>query len=306
LEQRNQFLSTELDRVTRLLDERTKEVEHWKSQLAEFEHEKQIEIEEVRIQFEGLRRSQVGISDHGIRFAAERSAFETQIMQLRQKLSEFELKITDLTKENQRLNHLYSDKQREFLMISQQYSTERGGNSNELDQARQELEFYRNNNSDSKELRLKFEMEKSSYETTITQLKQALEANKLEISKVLELCSSRKGEADSLQRQLNESRNENSKISKEMKYIETDFMTKGSKYEQLYSEAEELARSRDMYKSQLERNNMEITMRNKELIEKIQEVDALKMKYEEALANVEPMTLTTSKVITRTSYMDRK
>ena len=56
-------------------------------------------------------------------------------------------------------------------------------------------------------------------------------------------------------------------------------------------------RSRDIYKSQLEENHVDITKKNKELIEKIQEVDALKYKYQDALANVNPMSTTsTSKV----------
>jgi len=57
-------------------------------------------------------------------------------------------------------------------------------------------------------------------------------------------------------------------------------------------------RSRDIYKTQLEEQHVDITKKNKELIEKIQEVDALKAKYQEALTNVNPITTsTTSKVI---------
>jgi len=75
-----------------------------------------------------------------------------------------------------------------------------------------------------------------------------------------------------------------------------------SQHDQLKKEAQNLQRSRDIYKSQLEEQHIDITKKNKELIEKIQEVDALKAKYQEALANVNPITTsTTSKVITRVS-----
>lgn len=50
-----------------------------------------------------------------------------------------------------------------------------------------------------------------------------------------------------------------------------------------------------MYKAQFEQNNIDIAMKNRELIDKIQQVDALKMKYEDAIANVEPIK-TSSKV----------
>ena len=43
--------------------------------------------------------------------------------------------------------------------------------------------------------------------------------------------------------------------------------------------------AKEEYKKQAEKNSAELTRKNKELIEKIQELDNLKMKYEEALNN---------------------
>lgn len=56
--------------------------------------------------------------------------------------------------------------------------------------------------------------------------------------------------------------------------------------------------ARDMYRTQLEKNEVELTMKNKELLEKICQIDVLKAKYEEAIANVDPYTST---IITRIS-----
>ena len=47
-----------------------------------------------------------------------------------------------------------------------------------------------------------------------------------------------------------------------------------------------------MYRSQLEKNEIELTLKNKELLEKICQIDVLKSKYEEAIANVDPITST--------------
>jgi len=47
--------------------------------------------------------------------------------------------------------------------------------------------------------------------------------------------------------------------------------------------------SRDQFKKQAERNNIELTRKNKELVSKIQELDILRMKYEEALANYQAL-----------------
>jgi len=47
-----------------------------------------------------------------------------------------------------------------------------------------------------------------------------------------------------------------------------------------------------MYRTQLEKNEIELTLKNKELLEKICQIDVLKAKYEEAIANVDPITST--------------
>jgi len=39
-----------------------------------------------------------------------------------------------------------------------------------------------------------------------------------------------------------------------------------------------------------ERSNLEVTRKNKELVDKIQELDVLKMKYEEALNNYQNLS----------------
>ena len=138
LEQRNQFLMAELDRITRLLDERMKELELCKQQYSHLDHDKYAEMEEVRIQLDGIRRSTVGNHEYQVRFAAERAAYETQIMQLRQKLAEYELRINDYAKDNQRLNQLYFEKQKEA-----EAARDRVTSSSDVDGLKKELEYYK-------------------------------------------------------------------------------------------------------------------------------------------------------------------
>jgi len=47
--------------------------------------------------------------------------------------------------------------------------------------------------------------------------------------------------------------------------------------------------SRNDFKRQAERNAIELTRKNRELVDRIQEVDILKLKYEEALANYQAL-----------------
>ena len=55
-------------------------------------------------------------------------------------------------------------------------------------------------------------------------------------------------------------------------------------------------KSRDLFKNQLDKNNADIGRKNKELIDKIQDLDQVKRKYEEAISNVEPGSLSNSRV----------
>ena len=47
--------------------------------------------------------------------------------------------------------------------------------------------------------------------------------------------------------------------------------------------------SRDEYRKQAQRNSVDLTRKNRELVDKLQELDILKMKYEEALANYQAL-----------------
>jgi len=305
-EHRLVYFGGEVDRLNKLVIDKDKELEGWKMKTAEIDHQRVTEIEEAKIHFESLRRSTIGSQDTQVRFAAERSAFETQIMQLRQKLSEYELRINDLTKESQRNSQLLIEKQKELTIINERHSTEKGGYSYEMEEMKRELDMYRRQNADTKDFRAKLELEKGGYENQLIQMKQILDSNRAELQKLYDINNTRKGENESLMKQLNDSRMDLARLSNNMKTMESEYVTKGGRNDQMLREIDELTKSRDLYKAQLERNNFEITKKNKELIERIQEVDVLKMKYEEALTNMEPITMTGSKIITRTSYIDKK
>jgi len=57
----------------------------------------------------------------------------------------------------------------------------------------------------------------------------------------------------------------------------------------LKSQISGLELSRNEYKRQAESNSIDISRKNRELVEKIQEVEVLKLKYEEALANYQAL-----------------
>lgn len=61
--------------------------------------------------------------------------------------------------------------------------------------------------------------------------------------------------------------------------------------------------SRELYKRQAERNSLELTKKNKELVEKIQELDLLKAKYEDALNNYQDLSAQVIVIGKESSYL---
>ena len=51
----------------------------------------------------------------------------------------------------------------------------------------------------------------------------------------------------------------------------------------------ELRAERDLFRQQASNNSMELTKKNRELVSKIEELEMLKNKYEEALAKLEDL-----------------
>lgn len=67
------------------------------------------------------------MSDFEVRFQAERTAYEAQIMQYKHKISELEAIIIDITKESQRMTGLYHEKSSELELLKKRGSSEAYG-----------------------------------------------------------------------------------------------------------------------------------------------------------------------------------
>ena len=57
LENKMTYMKVEMERLNALYDDRTKEVDAWKDKYAQLENSRFIEVEEVRTQFETLKRN---------------------------------------------------------------------------------------------------------------------------------------------------------------------------------------------------------------------------------------------------------
>jgi len=293
-------ISVELDKFRSLYEEKLQEIESIKRQIATNpEQPNFIEFEEMRIHLETLKRSSLQISDYEIRFQAERTAYEAQIMQYKHKIGELETIIVDITRESQRLSsHL-----RESGIEAQQHIRKQSGFIGMVDMEEHQKVQRENENLkklllENQEARVRFEVERTDYQSQVVQLKQIIEVNQIEMKKLYGLLESRKAENEALYHDLNKTREEMTKNLREFKGMEAEYNFSLHKNKNVNQEIEDLQNARDMYRSQLEKNEIELTLKNKELLEKICQIDILKIKYEEAIANVDPITST---IITRIS-----
>jgi len=289
-------ISAELDKFKSLYEE----TESIKRQLATNpEHPNFVEFEEMRIHLETLKRSSLQISDYEIRFQAERTAYEAQIMQYKHKIEELETVIVAITRESQRLSsHL-----RESGIEAQQHIRKQSGFIGMVDMEEHQKVQRENENLkklllENQEARVRFEVERTDYQSQVIQLKQIIEVNQIEMKKLYGLLESRKAENEALYHDLNKTREEMTKNLREFKGMEAEYNLSLHRNKNVNKEIEDLRNARDMYRSQLEKNEIELTLKNKELLEKICQIDVLKIKYEEAIANVDPITST---IITRIS-----
>lgn len=287
MENKLTFAAVEIERLNTNYDDAKKEIEEWKAKCAELELSRQNDLEEMKNQVNAFRRSSISTSDKEIRFAAEKAAFEAEIMQNKQKIEELNSRIESLARENQKLSALASDRKREIDQLKLKFGDT--NLSDQLEALRKENEDLKKNGLDSSQNRTKLDLERQRYETEINQLKQTIATDKLEQQKLYELINQRKNENEDIAKQLKDVRDELKRTTAAQKQAEADFSALTDKYDDLQRDAEEAQRGRDMYKNQLERNNTEFTEKNKDLLKKIQEVDELKKKYEDAIQNVDPL-----------------
>lgn len=112
-----------------------------REELLAVEKSKIREVEDVKAQFEHWKN--IDIRDQEIRFSAERSAFETQIMQLQQRLEELQQGKQSLTNENNDLRHRIEEKVREFELQRSKENSLVNSKQLEIEELRKNLEHFK-------------------------------------------------------------------------------------------------------------------------------------------------------------------
>ena len=158
-----------------------------------------------------------------------------------------------------------------------------GGDYAELEGLRKQIEALKKELIDIKEKNLRLQAEKNRIETNISQLMQENDNKKKELLEAYELITSLKDERGGTTKEADVSRKEVAMLKTRINNLEGDILIKTETNEHYRRENEELGKNILSLRSQISQSEQEIIKKNKDLVEKIQELDVLKMKYEDAL-----------------------
>lgn len=280
-ENNNKYLTVEVERLSQIVNEKVPEAEEWKAKYWALKDERDKQIEEISLEFETYKRAQIQGSDLEVKFKAERTSYETEIMQWKQRLQESESRNANLSSENQKLQILSVERMKEIEQWKSKMIA--GGDYAELEGLRKIIESLKKEAIEIKEKNLRLQAEKNRIETSINQLIQENENKKRELVEAYELINSLKDERGGNTKEADISRKEISMLKTRINNLEGDILIKTETNEHYKRENEELSKNILSLRNQISQSEQEIIKKNKELIEKIQELDVIKMKYEDAL-----------------------
>jgi len=286
-EDKARLASIEADKLQHVIRELQGEIEIWRRRCADLEANQagEQELREIREQFENLKHLNMEIKDLQHQFNAERTAYETQILQLEQTVNDLQVVNSTLKTENERVSKLSISRLSTIEELKR--STNEESHKLEVYELRNQIGHLKSSSHDVKELAIKYSSEKAADQAKINELIQLNANNREEVEKLRELVEQRKHDVESLTAQNEDLRQFCETLKKKS---EADNSTSNvGEIEQLESKVAELEVSRNEFKRQAERNAIELTRKNSELVNKIQELDVLKLKYEEALANYQAL-----------------
>jgi len=263
------------------------ELEETRRKLNAVEITKAQELEDLRQQFDNIRKSTIEAREINIKFNAERLAYETQILQLQQRIADLETQNGMLTNENERNTKLSSSRLEECERYRREYNDLRAAQNIELTTLRSQVEGYKARSQEVKQLAIKYSADKAADQAQIRQLKQVVENYKGEIEKLHEVVEQAKIDFISLTKHNEELAATNEQLHLTNAQLESNGVVE--RLQVLQKELSEAERTREEYRQISQRNSLDLTRRNKDLVDKLQELDLIKMKYEEALANYQAL-----------------
>ena len=279
------YLENEIERLKSFLNSKQNELDEQKKKYQNLEINMAQDLDSLRQQFETYKKANIDISTLQIKFEAERTTYQTQIIQLKEKIAQLETRIASLHKENDKINALHTEKMIDIENLKKQYKELEENASQQNSESRAELDNLKKSAFDAKEITIRNSSEKAGYENQIRQLKTMNENGKQELEKLYELMNQRKKEYEGYIKQNEELRKQIEKLTKQINLVDSEFSSKSGKIDSMTKTIQDLEKEKYALQQQVEKQSSEVSKKNKDLSNKIEEIDSLKGKYESAIEN---------------------
>jgi chromosome segregation ATPase len=189
------------------------DLEKTKFQLTTLQEDYEQEIQELEERVKTYKCTYVNPKDYEIKFRAEKSKLETDLMQERAKVRELEMSIQNLQAENRRLGQLTNKRLREMEEFKRKLGEH--GSLDSLDELKKRLKLSEREVDDLQEKIMKIKGEKNAMLSNITHLKSEVETLRSDNYDLEEMIKRKKNQ---------------------IKEIESELMKYKKSYSQLYSE----------------------------------------------------------------------
>lgn len=295
IEARLSLVLREKEQLELLLQEKTKEAQSWVSRYHSLQEDLNKRYDELCIRFEEYKRANSSF-DIEAKFKAERMAYETQIMQLKQRITELDEINKVLSADSKKLAKSNADKFRELDQLRAEYSRLEAEYSRDTHESRTQLDQFKRSSLDVQEITTRHSSEVSLLQGQVRQLEQTNANLKEELKKVYDLLERRKLDDSKNVRTIEELRLQiASQGSQEEDAGSSEYIAELE--ERLNATEEDRKRLEEMY----QKNALELASKNDELIQKIRELDGLKLRYEASLHDLGNVSsrLTVSTVVRR-------
>jgi len=260
-EERIRSLEGERDGLLSLLRNLQSDIEDWKRKYVQLEgsSNNKEEINDLKRQFENLQIMNIQIKDLQQKFAAERTAYETQILQLDQTINGLQEEKEILANEKERFASLSTQRLSQIHQL--EYKSNEDGHKLEIYQLKNQIEHLKSISLDAKQLAIQHSSERASDLAKINELTNTNYALKSDIEQLKHLMDQRKADVESLTQQ-----NEDlTKICQKLQSERTGISIGGNTedIEVLKSQISGLELSRNEYKRQAESNSIDISRKNR-------------------------------------------
>lgn len=233
--------------------------------------EKETEIRSRMKQVEEMKKI-----DWEFKYKAEISALEAQCLKFRQRAEELEANNKILVSENELLSRSTREKQRELENLKRKMvGFEASVDKREVLAIEELCASYE---SRMLEIRTKLEAEIDHYKAEVNRISEDLSFKERELMNVYDLLEKRKREEERRSHEMMSGSIHHSPES-------GDKQKRGlyERIEELEQRLEESEREKEHLRTVFQRNSLELNARNKELVEKLRELDGLKVKFDESL-----------------------